>query len=251
MDKMNPKYIITRDEENHYTYNPGDSVLAVMEFFYDTIQGEGVSAGRSASFLRLKGCTLDCVWCDTEWRKGNIYLLDDIFSRMEEANLISKFKGGQMLVLTGGSPLHQQGKLLDFLSGFRNRYGFIPRLEVENECTLFPEPAFVELIDQWNNSPKLTNSYMKRNIRHKPEIIKYLSGLVNSWFKFVIEVEEDWEEIQMDFIDPGLINKDQIILMPLASDLKELHHNEHTVEFVANRYGVQYTSRKQLEIGVP
>ena len=170
---------------------------------------------------------------------------------MEEVDLINKFKSGQMLVLTGGSPLHQQGKLLDFLSEFRNRYGFVPRLEIENECTLMPEPPFVELIDQWNNSPKLANSAMRRSIRHKPVIIEYLSGLKNSWFKFVIEAEEDWEQIQMDFLNTGLICRDQILLMPLAGDLEELQGREELVRKLAAKFKVGYSSREQLVLHVP
>ena len=49
--------------------------LAIAELFGNTVQGEGINAGVPATFLRVKDCTLDCVWCDTQsvWRFGNWY----------------------------------------------------------------------------------------------------------------------------------------------------------------------------------
>jgi 7-carboxy-7-deazaguanine synthase len=39
----------------------------VSALFGSTLQGEGPSAGRPASFIRLSGCLLSCRWCDTPW----------------------------------------------------------------------------------------------------------------------------------------------------------------------------------------
>ena len=41
--------------------------LVVAEVFGPTVQGEGPSAGRRASFIRLGGCNLHCDWCDTKF----------------------------------------------------------------------------------------------------------------------------------------------------------------------------------------
>ena len=43
----------------------------VVETFV-SINGEGRKAGELAFFLRLKGCNLDCSYCDTKWaNKGD------------------------------------------------------------------------------------------------------------------------------------------------------------------------------------
>ena len=59
----------------------GDDKLAIAEMFCDTIQGEGVTTGVPGTFMRLQGCTLKCVWCDTldVWPNGNEYSFDEIF----------------------------------------------------------------------------------------------------------------------------------------------------------------------------
>ena len=38
----------------------------VVETFV-SINGEGKKAGRLAMFIRLKGCNLNCSYCDTTW----------------------------------------------------------------------------------------------------------------------------------------------------------------------------------------
>lgn len=224
--------------------------LEIAEFFYDTIQGEGINIGYPSAFLRVQHCTLDCWWCDTKavWRAGNPYTFDELFEMMDATSLVSQLKKGQHLILTGGSPMKQQQGLTHFLQVFKQRYGFKPFVEIENECTLMPEPGFAEMIDVWNNSPKLWHSGNPQVLRYQPAIIKYLSDLSNAWFKFVIAKEKDWEEIDTSFLEPGLIKRNQIILMPLGASREELHENRERAVEMAIREGVKYCSREQIEL---
>ena len=228
----------------------GNLKLSISEMFANTLQGEGISSGITATFIRLQGCTLKCLFCDTlsVWPNGNEYSFDEIFEMFESINLIEKFREGQHLVLTGGSPLMQQADLVDFIHCFRGKYGFRPFIEIENECTLLPNDELIPFIDQWNNSPKTSNSGMKEKARYKPLILRKLSTLPNSWFKFVISNEKDWEEIERDFLTTGLIHKNQIILMPCGETQNEL---EFTREITANlsiEKGVRFSDREHIII---
>jgi len=75
--------------------------LTVNEVFF-SIQGEGTRAGEPCVFVRLTGCPLRCVWCDTA------YAFHEGTKRTEEEVLaeIAAFSC-RLVELTGGEPLSQ------------------------------------------------------------------------------------------------------------------------------------------------
>jgi len=224
--------------------------LNISEMFGNTIQGEGIWAGHPATFMRMQGCTLDCVWCDTAevWRQGNAFSAMEVLHLLNSSGLVDKLRQGQHLVLTGGSPLKQQTSLVYFLKEFKSAFGFKPYIEVENECVLLPNPDFAKLVDCWNNSPKLQNSGMKTRARWKPEVIQATSQLPNSWFKFVISNYSDWQEVLKDFIEPGYISKDQVILMPEGQNQQQLAKTRDMVASIAVDVNVLFSDRLHITI---
>jgi len=76
-------------------------MLTVNEVFF-SIQGEGTRAGRPSAFLRLTGCPLRCVWCDTAYafHEGDKRDEDEV---LDELALFPT----RLLCLTGGEPLAQ------------------------------------------------------------------------------------------------------------------------------------------------
>ena len=85
--------------------------MFVTEIF-KSIQGEGTRAGRPCIFVRLTGCNLRCVWCDTAYafHGGHKMTVEDVLERIELLNRRADGEpGGVPLVeLTGGEPLLQQ-----------------------------------------------------------------------------------------------------------------------------------------------
>ncbi len=73
--------------------------LRVTEIFH-SLQGESTWIGLPCTFVRLTGCPLRCVWCDTEYsfHGGEKMSLDAIVARVEEA-------GAPLVEITGGEPL--------------------------------------------------------------------------------------------------------------------------------------------------
>jgi organic radical activating enzyme len=249
---MSPKIIIEALPKDQYipTYKGGLVYLNVAEFYFDTIQGEGIYTGYPAAFLRLQDCTLNCVYCDTSlvWKKGNPYATPDLLAKMNSTGLVDKLRAGQHLVLTGGSPLKQQQKLILLINEFIYQFGFKPFIEIENECILMPTPEMIALVDCWNNSPKLSDSGMPFKVRYNSLVLGTLGTLNNSWFKFVVTSEEDWEEISMDFIEPGFIEKDRIILMPEAATQAELFSLQDRIVSMAIRHNVRYSTRLHIAL---
>jgi 7-carboxy-7-deazaguanine synthase len=77
-------------------------MLKVTEIFR-SIQGESTHAGRPCTFVRLTGCPMRCVWCDSEYTftGGEYIALDDVLRQVREfeCNLVE---------VTGGEPLAQR-----------------------------------------------------------------------------------------------------------------------------------------------
>lgn len=245
-----PKTLIEQfPKEKREAAKDGSGTLLIAEYFCDTIQGENF-AGNPASFLRLQGCTLDCVWCDTleVWRKGNPYSVTEVLDLIEAQGMIEKYRNGQRFVLTGGSPLKQQEGLISFIEGFVARFGFKPYFEIENEAVRMPHPKLIEYVDCWNNSPKLANSMMKERARYKPDCISAVASLPNSWFKFVVSQESDWEEIKRDYLDTGLIKKEQIVLMPEGVTRLELQAHYNFVVDICVRENIRFSDRTHITI---
>ncbi|MBM3223075.1 MAG: hypothetical protein FJZ47_04635 [Candidatus Tectomicrobia bacterium] len=72
------------------------STLQIAEIFY-SIQGEGVSCGRTTGFIRLGGCTLGCQWCDTKysWPGRAVWTIERIL------HTVTAFPA-RRVVVTGG-----------------------------------------------------------------------------------------------------------------------------------------------------
>lgn len=231
--------------------------LAVSEVFY-SIQGEGITTGYPAVFLRLGGCNLMCgghgtqldgelhnaaTWrCDTieVWMKSKAKAFEDIFDT--ECNIA--LQCGAHLVITGGEPLMQQNNLMYFIKWLRDR---LPDLyiEVETNGTILPTNAMLTLVNQWNCSPKLSNSGMSYNETYKEEVLRILNQR-NTIFKFVITDYEDWDEVERIYFNK--IDSKKIWLMPSGSSIKELKKSKIIVADICKHNYLKFTNRLHIDI---
>jgi 7-carboxy-7-deazaguanine synthase len=80
-------------------------MLRVTEIFR-SIQGESTHAGRPCSFVRLTGCPMRCVWCDSEYTftGGDHMTVDDVMRRVRDFDC-------RLVEVTGGEPLAQREAL--------------------------------------------------------------------------------------------------------------------------------------------
>jgi 7-carboxy-7-deazaguanine synthase len=84
---------------------PAERRLLVHEIFY-SLQGESTFAGRPCVLVRLTGCQMRCVWCDTEYafHEGGWRVVDDVLAEVAS-------HGCPLVEVTGGEPLLQPGTL--------------------------------------------------------------------------------------------------------------------------------------------
>ena len=92
--------------------NAAYGTLVVNELF-TSFQGEGLHTGLRTTFIRLAGCNLDCLWCDTRYARdpdsGIPTSIVDLISRVKD-------EGTTLVCITGGEPFLQKG-LGDLIGG--------------------------------------------------------------------------------------------------------------------------------------
>src|SRR5436190_2063705 len=152
--------------------------LRITEIFL-SIQGESSHAGRPCSFVRLTGCPMRCVWCDSEYTftGGERMSFEDIFAKLDEF-------GCDLIEVTGGEPLAQKS-VFPFIAELCDRGyevlietgGFVSTEDVDSRAKLILDvkcPASGE--SERNHLPNL-----ERLNAEKDEV------------KFVVADMADWE----------------------------------------------------------
>jgi len=100
-----------------------------------SIQGEGIYAGKLQIFIRVSGCSLNCVYCDTPSARGRVRVcsLRDGDSVVEVKNpvdssalvpfieeVFNRAIGVHAITLTGGEPLEQSDFLRTLIEKIKN-----------------------------------------------------------------------------------------------------------------------------------
>ena len=79
-----------------------DASLTITEI-YESVQGESTWVGLPCIFVRLTGCNLRCVWCDTEYAfyGGKKMSVEEVVAECEALDC-------KLVEITGGEPLLQK-----------------------------------------------------------------------------------------------------------------------------------------------
>ncbi|HNQ75652.1 MAG TPA: radical SAM protein, partial [Pseudothauera hydrothermalis] len=79
---------------------PGRNTRLRLTEIFASVQGESTRVGLPTVFVRLTGCPLRCVWCDTAYAfsGGQFYPIDDIVRQVAAFGL-------RHVCVTGGEPL--------------------------------------------------------------------------------------------------------------------------------------------------
>ena len=182
-------------------------MLRVTEIFR-SIQGESTHAGRPCTFVRLTGCPMRCVWCDSEYTftGGEHYSIDSIMDQVRAF-------GCKLVEVTGGEPLAQKEaftlierlgnegyEVLVETGGYVSTAGLDPRAKVilDIKCPASGE----EPRNDWSNIERLRAD--------KDEV------------KFVIADENDWLYAKNVIAKYDLENRTVAVLISPAWGLVDL-----------------------------
>ena len=79
--------------------------VQITEIFH-SIQGESSHAGKPSAFVRLTGCSLRCVYCDTKYSYSGGHAM----AIGEVLETVSQYPT-RLVEITGGEPLEQEGAI--------------------------------------------------------------------------------------------------------------------------------------------
>ena len=181
--------------------------LRITEIFL-SIQGESSHAGRPCSFVRLTGCPMRCIWCDSEYTftGGEHKSFDEIFAKLDEF-------GCNLVEVTGGEPLAQR-PVFPFITELCDRNyevlietgGYVTTSEVDPRAKIILDvkcPASGEA--ERNHWPNLESL--------RPDMDEV---------KFVIVDLEDWEFAKETIAKYNLVNRTKEILISPVHGVENL-----------------------------
>lgn len=225
---------------------------------FHSIQGEGRNLGQEVVFCRLSECNLSCGFCDTpnSWcytrQKADKHEDGVIYDKAEYQTQVSVDELGGIIegydqphiVITGGEPLIQQRSLPALIKRLReNNPDFY--VEIETNGTIRPNEEMCELVNQWNVSPKLSNSGDLEKKRIKSKALEKFAETPNADFKFVVSREEDVPEI-LTILDTHKVPAERVFLMPLGRTREELAQTEPLVKEVAEMLNMNFSTREHI-----
>jgi 7-carboxy-7-deazaguanine synthase len=191
------------------------STPMIVSEIFESFQGEGPNTGMFSIFLRLGGCNLHCVWCDTPYtwhftgthshKDPTIYSKTSELKTLQIEDVIASLLASDApnVVITGGEPMLQQRALTSVIQTLIDNDKSV---EIETAGTVMPEfpvSLYECLYFTFNVSPKLANSGNTVEERYQLDVLRRLAE-VPSIFKFVVAGEEELEEVDAMVASIGL-----------------------------------------------
>lgn len=180
-----------------------EAKLRVSEIFH-SVQGESTRAGLPTVFVRLTGCPLRCVWCDTAYAFSG----GEFMSIAAIAHKVAAF-GCKTVCVTGGEPLAQRAclELLTILCDAGHSVSLetsgaldISEVDPRVSCVMdlkAPDSGEVDK-NRWNNLDHLTGQ---------------------DELKIVIASEADYEWAKRMLVEHRPADRCPVIFVPVADGL--------------------------------
>ncbi len=232
---------------------PQTTSLRIQERFV-SLQGEGSLVGVPSTFIRVSGCNLRCVWCDspaTSWApEGERVHLDKLVQSCRS--------GPRHVVLTGGEPL-----LFPALATLSQRLRAAGHhITVETAGTVWLDDLCCDLLSL---SPKLAHSTPWQRdpsaaIRHERRRLDMptLRRLLDTFpwqLKFVVHtdpqrISAELEEIESLLTDLGIATAErtQVLLMPETTAPRALPGCYRALVDICNSRGFRLGQRLHIEL---
>jgi 7-carboxy-7-deazaguanine synthase len=183
-------------------------IFRVNELFF-SIQGEGSRAGRPCLFIRLAGCPLRCVYCDTTYafEEGTNWSLDEILKETRKRiGPVGQGPNRPFVELTGGEPLAHPNApvLLQALVDL----GYEVALETAGSHDISRVPQeVVKIVDRKTPGSGEGHRWLDSNLQH------LVPG--QDELKFVLCSEEDYDWAKTWCLAHGVLDHLDVLFSPV------------------------------------
>ena len=179
-------------------------MLEVTEI-YKSVQGESTYMGLPCVFIRLTGCNLRCVWCDTAhaFHDGEKLSILQIIDKVKSYDI-------KLVEITGGEPLLQKEVFPLMESLLKNKFKVM--LETSGSLAINNVPAkVIKIIDLKCPGSGEENKNLWENLNHLTPTDE---------IKFVIADKADYEWSKKVLQDYELDKKVPVLFSPVFEKLK-------------------------------
>ena len=179
-------------------------MLEVTEI-YKSVQGESTYMGLPCIFIRLTGCNLRCVWCDTThaFHDGEKLSIHQIIDKVKSYDI-------KLVEITGGEPLLQKEVFPLMESLLKNEFKVM--LETSGSLAINNVPAkVIKIIDLKCPGSGEENKNLWENLNHLTPTDE---------IKFVIADKADYEWSKKVLQDYELDKKVPVLFSPVFEKLK-------------------------------
>ncbi|MBX3096589.1 MAG: 7-carboxy-7-deazaguanine synthase QueE [Fimbriimonadaceae bacterium] len=220
--------------------------LRIAELFA-SVQGEGIWMGVPSVFVRLSGCNLRCIWCDTpyaSWQpEGPVRTVEDVLQECLS-------HGINHVVVTGGEPMIFDG-VVPLVNGLIDA-GRTVTIETAGTVDQPITPSLFSI------SPKLAHSTpdgpwaeQHESRRWNPAVVRAMMDRAGYQLKFVVNLDSglnDLAEIETMLGELGPHRPDLVMLMPEGRDQATLNRRMKALVAPVMERGWRLCPRMQIEL---
>jgi 7-carboxy-7-deazaguanine synthase len=215
---------------------------------FASLQGEGPSAGMPVAFMRLSRCNLACTWCDTPytWRFSGEQAFDRKAEQvtLELPDIAQRILalGQNRLVITGGEPMLQAGRLAQLLELLPDM-----RVEIETNGTVLPPAQLDVRVDQYNVSPKLAHSGNPAALALIPAMLDHWASEPRAFLKFVVAAPDDVDQV-LSLARTHAIPAQRTFLMAEGTDSETLRQRDKWLAPLCLAHGLRLSDRLHIHL---
>lgn len=226
---------------------------------FRSIQGEGPAIGRPRTFVRLSGCNLHCVWCDTPYtwnwagtpfahRDNTKFNLSSEMIKLSVAETAARIKAlpSEGVVITGGEPLLQTNAVVELIDALRED-DHRAIIDIETNGSIVPSEDLIDRIDYFVVSPKLAHSGNDAELALRDDALRRYAQMLSASWKFVAKDAGDVEAVAK-LAEQYAFPAQRIYIMPEGTTSEALIARGPTLIDAVIANGFNYSDRLHIHL---